>query len=219
MLDVVLILDGSGSMGEEGWTEVKNVAKGLLAAMDTAVLGGKSKVQVAVEVFSGPKNLPGYCRCTGNAVGICLAHAGPPDVAAECNINFVSHLSSDFVGISAAIDAAVWPAGGTMTSMALATAEDELRRGRRDAPSVVVVITDGSPMSPYKTKQAAYKLRKSARLMWVPVTRNAPIAHIKEWASMPLVENLLEVSNFTELSQPSSVDRIISNMCPEVVTA
>jgi hypothetical protein len=210
-LDVVLLLDGSGSLGEEGWTEVKALAKGITAGMDPM-----AEVQLAVEVFSGPKDLPSFCRCTGNAVGLCLEHAGSPDLETECNIKWASHLTADLASVGAAIDGAVWPAGGTMTSAALANAEAELRRGRREAQSVVLVITDGSPMSPFKTKQAARSLRKSARLMWVPVTRFAPLGVIKSWASTPLVENIVEVDQFADLATNVTINKIISNMCPDV---
>ena len=49
----------------------------------------------------------------------------------------------------------------------------------------VIVFTDGRPLSYRKTWMASYSVRKVARLMWVPVTRYAPLKRIKRWVTLP----------------------------------
>jgi len=109
-----------------------------------------------------------------------------------------------------------WPASATYTANALNAAKSELSLGRADAQSVVIVITDGRPMSTLQTRKASVNLRKEARLMWVPVTRWAPIAEMKTWASHPVSENFLSLSSFADLTNPDKLDLIISDVCPEL---
>jgi hypothetical protein len=49
----------------------------------------------------------------------------------------------------------------------------------------VIVFTDGRPLSFRKTTMASHMVRKVARLIWVPVTRYAPLKSIKLWVSLP----------------------------------
>merc|ERR1712000_254313 len=106
-----------------------------------------------------------------------------------------------------------WPGRTTLTSAALAMAESELAYSRRDASSVVVVVTDGIPMSEDATYWAAYSLRQKARVMFIPVTKHAPISQIVWWASEPLRDNIIEVEDFLALEQPDVIDRIILDIC------
>merc|ERR1719253_1527587 len=108
-----------------------------------------------------------------------------------------------------------WPRGSTLTSLALLTAKAELALGRKDAKSVVVIITDGRPLSYRATSLASWSLRKSARLVWVPVTRYAPLAYIKHWATRRWQENVVKVSEFKDLEKPDMVNHVIANICPK----
>merc|ERR1711939_944110 len=96
------------------------------------------------------------------------------------------------------------------------TAGTELRQGRRDAQSVVIVVTDGRPMSPEMTEEASLKIRKMARLVWVPVTKFISMDDVKQWASTPARENVLQVADFPTLAQPDTLSQIISDVCPQV---
>merc|ERR1719271_806972 len=95
------------------------------------------------------------------------------------------------------------------------TAKAELSLGRKDAKSIVVVITDRRPLSYRNTHIAAWRLRKSARLVWVPVTRYAPLRHIKWWATRRWQENVVQVKKFKDLEKPDAVNHVIANICPK----
>merc|ERR1719486_1228807 len=91
-----------------------------------------------------------------------------------------------------------WPQGSTLTSLALMAAKAEMSLGRKDSKANVVVITDGRPLSYRKTAVASRQLRKVARLVWVPVTKHAPLKYIKKWAPRRWQENVVRVKNFEE---------------------
>merc|ERR550537_1991793 len=108
-----------------------------------------------------------------------------------------------------------WPQGSTLTSLALMTAKSELSLGRKDEKSIVVVFTDGRPLSYLKTTAAARSIRKVARLMWVPVTEFAPLKYIKLWATRRWQENVVKVDSFEELQTPEVVTHIVADLCPK----
>merc|ERR1719313_3130141 len=119
--------------------------------------------------------------------------------------------------VKAAIAGLTWPKGSTLTSLALQSAKTELTMGRKDAKSVVVVITDGRPMSYRRTYWASRDVRKAARLVWVPVTRFAPLRSIKRWATRRWQENVVRVKTFTDLEKPDPINHVIANICPKEV--
>merc|ERR1719440_1154077 len=178
-LDVVLLIDGSGSIGPTGWEKSKHAAKLL---MDAFKGDSKSDNEVAVLLYS---------KYTTT----------------------VTHFTKDFDAAKTAIDGMSWPRSYTKTGRALDTAKDELRLGRPEAKSVVICITDGRPMSTRYTERAAKKLRKQARLLWVPVTRWAPLNDIKKWASTPRSENIVEANSWTVLESRELLDEVVSDLC------
>jgi len=202
-LDVVVILDGSGSIGEAGWEATKKAGQALVSAFQS------EESQVAVLLYSGPASWSAYQKCTENV--------GSVDLLQDCGLIWVSHFTTNIAQLASNIGLLSWPKATTLTSAALATAEAELRTGRADAQSIVIAITDGKAMNPRKTLQAARELRTKARLMWVPVTRHASLANIKTWASKPIADNVLVVHEFGSLYKPSNINQIIAAACPQVV--
>merc|ERR1719313_2002554 len=95
------------------------------------------------------------------------------------------------------------------------TAKAELALGRRESPSTLVVITDGRPLSYRKTGVAAKAVRKSARLLFVAVSRHAPLKYIKKWATRRWQENVVQVKSFKDLEKPDPVNHVIANICPD----
>lgn len=202
-LDVLLLLDGSGSLGQQGWDATKKAGSMLASAM----VGGADAMNLAVQLFSGPGTLQALYDCLGYT-------DATPNMETDCNVKWVQRLSPDTKGAAGIIENLEWPGRTTLTSAALAMAESELAYSRRDASSVVVVVTDGIPMSEDATYWAAYSLRQKARVMFIPVTKHAPISQIVWWASEPLRDNIIEVEDFLALEQPDVIDRIILDICP-----
>merc|ERR1711957_797520 len=107
-----------------------------------------------------------------------------------------------------------WPKGSTLTSLALMTAKAVLSLGRKSSQSTIVVFTDGRPLSYRRTAKASRMVRKSARLLWVPVTKYAPLKYVKKWATRRWQENVVPVKSFKELEKPDVVTHIIADICP-----
>merc|ERR1719281_95516 len=91
-----------------------------------------------------------------------------------------------------------------------------LSTGRPDSHSVVIAITDGRPLSYRGTLLASKKIRKSSRLVWVPVTKYAPLAFIKKVATRRWQENVVVVKSFEDLAQAKDpVNHLVANICPK----
>lgn len=206
MIDVILVIDGSGSLRQYGWDQSKAMAEKLVSSMQ----GGTNGVNLGVLLFSGPEDWSNYKACKGED--------GSQPSAEVCGVRWVTHLNSNMVSTLEDVKALEWPKRTTLTSLALLEAKDELKQGRPEASSVVVVITDGKPMSPLKTGFAAMEVKDSARLVFVPVGQKIKkiMPNLKEWASQPWQDNILEIDTFSILNAPATMNGLISEFCPQV---
>jgi len=203
-LDIVLLLDGSGSMGAKGWAaEIKASHKFI-----DAFAGSGGDANIAVILYSGPRTWGGVYKCFARNVK-------KVDRQKICNVKVAGHFSADLQKVKSTVTGLTWPRGSTLTSLALLTAKAELALGRKDAESVVIVFTDGRPLSYRKTAMAAKQLRKSARVVWVPITKYAPLKKIKKWATRRWQENVVRVQSFAELEKFEVVTHIVANICPK----
>lgn len=208
-MDVVLLIDGSGSVGDLGWASLKKAGSLLAEA-----LGAGGDTQIAVQLFSGPESFDTVERCIPSDPGKEVAVL--PDVETDCKINWVSHFEKNTAAVSSMIGRLAWPKGPSLMSLALTMADSELSLGRDDAESLVIVLTDGFGLYKRKTEIAARQLRKKSRVMWVPITGNAPVDEMMKLASKPKTENFLAVDSFEDLEKPETIDKIVSNACAEV---
>jgi hypothetical protein len=200
-LDVVILLDGSASLGEQGWVAMRDFAAALVASF-------QDKAQVGLVLYSGPQTMENYKACTSPIGGV--------DMMNTCKIVWASHFTTSTGTLATNMARLVWPRGTRLTSTAMATAEAELRTGRADAQAIVIVLTAGQPMNRRKTFQAAQMIRRKARLVWVPVTPNVRLEDVKEWASKPVADNVVPFAAFTELKDPRNINKVISSACPIV---
>lgn len=233
-LDVVLLLDGSGSLGEEGW-------KAEIKAANMFVDGFREKgseAKLAVILYSGPST---WTQVKGCWRGIKQKRVRKIvtyrygwrtyrrsvwrwvddtterlDLTKDCKVETVQHFQGNMDTVKSKINALKWPKGSTLTSMALGAAKTELSSGsggRSDATKIVVAITDGRPLSTKLTEAAARELRNEARLVWVPVTKSAPFREVKKWATSPWKENVVRVKTFKDLEKPDAINHVIANIC------
>jgi len=206
-IDVVLVLDGSGSLGQTGWKQTKKFSRLFVEAFD----GKSMDAQIAVLLYSGPRTWSGVSRCMGES-----PDKSKLDLEKDCSMRWVQHFNNNTAKTLANLKKAKWPRGGTLTSLALGTVANELTLGRKDAKTAVVVVTDGRPLSFKRTLEAAKSLRTQARLLFVPVTAFAPMKEIKSWASRRWQENVVKVNNFNDLSKVDTVDHLIADLCPNI---
>jgi hypothetical protein len=202
-MDIILLIDGSGSLGTQGWKAEIIAANNFVDAF----IEGGADADVAVILFSGPRTWGGVFQCIGaNTKGV--------DIENVCQIRTITHFNSDLKKVKTLISGMTWPMGSTLTSVALLSAKSELSMGRKDARANIIVFTDGRPLSYRKTMLAAQEVRKAARLIWVPVTKFAPLAMIKTWATRRWEENVIVVSSFGDLEKPDVITHIVANICP-----
>jgi hypothetical protein len=169
-------------------------------------LPGISNANVAVILFSGPRTWSGVYKCFDPKV--------KSNMTTDCKIKTVTHFTQDMSAVETKIDQMKFPKGSTLTSLALQQAKSELALGRPDATSNVIVFTDGRPLSYRQTWLASHNVRKGARLVWVPVTKNAPLRWIKEWATRRWQENIVQVDSFEQLETPDPMSHVIADICP-----
>jgi len=203
-LDVVFLLDGSGSMGKGGWDAQLITAKTFVDAFSGKGTGAK----ISIILYSGPFTWGGVRKCTSKS-------SKKVDMEKVCKIKMVTHFSDDFKKLKNLITGLEWPRGSTLTSLALSTAKAELALGRKEAKSVVVAITDGRPLSYRATGIASKNIRKSARLVWVAVSKYAPLKYIKKWATRRWQENVVTVRTRKDLEKTEVVNHVIANICPK----
>lgn len=208
-VDVILLLDGSGSLGGTGWKTMKKAGASIVKAMDPSNNGA----QVAVLLYSGPKDMAAYEKCTG-AVS---ADGTKVDLVSDCKMIWVSHLTTNNAVVAENIGNLYWQKGSTMTSQALATAEAEVVYGRANTPKVVIALADKLPMMPRKTGEAAASLRKKARLIWAASAGPAELPKFGEWASKPVADNLISVKTIDDFAKPETLNKIIAAACAKVV--
>lgn len=208
-LDVVLVMDGSGSLGTTGWEAEKKAAIRFIDAFN--VQGGQAKLSVVL--YSGPRYRPGANWCVNG-------HATRAQLESYCKIKSVVSMgdanSTDLNAAKNAVSALTFPEGSTLTSLALQRAKLELSAGREDAESVVVVLTDGRPYKFWRTYWAAQSLQLSARLLWVPIAFPSykSLADFKALASWPWRENIVKVDDFEILETLKPMNDVVADICP-----
>jgi len=202
--DIVLLIDGSGSLGQQGWDAEIKAAKTFVKAFS----GSSANANMAVILYSGPRTWGGVFKCFAK-------NTKKVDREKVCAIKTVTHFTEDLKKVDSLITGLTWPRGSTLTSLALLTAKAEMALGRKNAKGNVIVFTDGRPLSFRKTQIASDMVRKSARLIWVPVTRYAPLKYIKKWATRRWQENVVQVKTFKDLEDPQTITRIVANLCPK----
>jgi len=205
-VDIVVLLDGSGSLGWYGWLKSREFASNFIKSL----WGGAANVQVSLQLFSGPRTWWDYWVCTGWVWWL------QPNLETQCNIKWIKHFNSDTEDTAKMAANLGWPAASTLTSVALAEAEAELIHGREDASTVVVVITDGWPISHMRTRDAANSLKRKARLVWVPVGWYAPLDMIHELASLPKEDHIIHIPNFWALGEAQYANKVLANACQDL---
>merc|ERR1719401_1093915 len=200
-IDLVLLLDGSGSMGSSGWYMEKVFANKLVSAFEG------QNTSVSIIVFGGPKTWDDYRTCNG-------PNASTVDQEKVCGIKMVQHFTNDTAQTKKTISTLKWPRGSTFTAKAFQMASSELQLGRKDATRVVVTMTDGMPISVHSTDIAAAKLRRQARLMIgaVRLTRKS-LGRMTSWASAPKRDNVMRISRFQEMMKTQTVNKFLRDMC------
>lgn len=211
-LDIAIVLDGSGGCSEAGFERTKAFAQTFISALELA----PEKVQVAFTVAGGPSSWANYKSC--------LAGSSLQD----CNVRLALPLSSDAGAASAAVQQLRWPGSPAHVAGALAVAGGALaQEGRQDAQSIVLVMTQGRPLSSSRTAAAAEAIERAGkRVTWVLLGNGVPQDEAATWASQPTRDNVFMVAsdpgaklNSFITDTEAKISELVSAICPAVDTA
>jgi hypothetical protein len=205
-MDVVLVLDGTPKSEKTGFAAEIKAANLFIDAFTGE--GVTAKPNFAVVHYSGPRTWSGVSKCTGkNSVEV--------DMEKQCHVKLAQHFSDDLAEVRSTVNGLEYQPGSKLLSLALMTTQFEFALGNKTARTVVVVFMDGQPLSYRKTALASRAIRKKARLLWVVVTKFAPLKSIKEWASRRWQENLVQVKSLEALASAETGTHLVANICPQ----
>lgn len=168
--DLALLLDGSGSMKEDGFASAKLFAKDLLGRMSlNATSGGKA----GLILFSQETQVVAQLGDDAAALDAALDAAPYP-----------GKMTTAHTALATALD--IMAAGG--------------RKDVAKSETIVLVVTDGMPNDAEATGDLAEKVKARGRLVFVTVGNKFDEELLYKWASFPPEENILHVEDFKHLA-------------------
>merc|ERR1719343_1574611 len=195
--DLVIALDGSGSMKEEGFDMVKKFALNLTSKYQSAYYGVED-MRIGLVLFGDGEDFDN----------------GTVSPAIE-----VVDITSDLDSVSTAIAGLQWQRGFTNMMQALQAADNMFADGRDDAQSAVMVISDGKWTNAYRTTMKATAMKdKGVQIFMAPIaehmTQNLKI--FRGWASQPWETNYERIPGLEALlnNEAEFAQKLLVKFCP-----
>jgi uncharacterized protein YegL len=198
LIDIVIAIDGSGSLTERGFDVLKTFAQKLVLRMKPSAFE-REAVRVGVVQFGNGKLNGDWVVSDANVV------IPPTDNMEE---------------VVAAIGGLTWQRGFTNMAQAVVKAKSMLdMHGRGHAADVVMLLTDGRPTFVSQTSNAVEQLREEARLVIVQVQayrQENNVALLKDWVSTPWQTNYIHIPGKKALkgAYESFATTVIAGLCP-----
>jgi len=198
MQDLVLLIDGSGSITADNFDIMKEYIVNL------------------IKRYKGTINESEIMR-----VG--LAQFGNGEILADGSISNaikIMPLTSDMAAVSQAVDNMEFLKGFTNMAQGLLLADSMFtENGRADSQSAIMVITDGRPSFSFQTQQVVDQLEeKKVQRYFVTITEaeGTETELMKKWASAPWYTNHIHIPGFLQLmsSNESYVQENVVMFCP-----
>jgi len=197
--DLIIALDGAGSVREAGFNLIKSYALALLEKYRFEYFGA-SAMKIGVIEF-------------GNGIimddGVTVSPA----------MNILP-ITADLGAVKSAIEGTVQKKGFTNMAQAFALAETMYTAGgRKGSQSALLTITDGTPSFLFQTNELVEQLDdKGVQRFFVVVSENAKnVDQMKKWASQPWETNLLHVNGMTALEADNGLwaQKALTLFCPK----
>merc|ERR1711865_1005034 len=200
--DLIIAVDGSGSLREGGFNTIKNYALNLLSKYHSQYFGAGA-MKVGVIEF-------------GNGI---IMEDGVT-VSPAMNVHT---LTADLGSVKSAIEGMVQKKGFTNMAQAFALAETMYTSaGRKGAQSALLVITDGKPSFQFQTNELVEQLDdKGVQRFFVVVSDNdKSVDLMKKWASAPWETNLLHVPGLAPLEADQGLwsQKALTLFCPMAIS-
>jgi uncharacterized protein YegL len=198
--DLVIAVDGSGSMKADGFKLVKNFTGELLKRYRVSYYA-ETQMQVGLILF------------------------GNGEIEEDGSISkakLLDELTTDLAAVKKSVDSMVHQEGFTNMAQAFALAEKLItQRGRKEAQGAVLTISDGKPSFLFETREQAKALEEKAIMRFM-----VGIAEFKgsdEWklmkelASQPSGTNTVHVPGINALQDGAGpfVEEALTKFCPE----
>lgn len=200
--DLILAIDGSGSLRLEGFKAIQTFAAKLVDRYEANYYGNEA-MRVGVVLFGN-----GHVLDDGTVSGAILVH----------------ELSDDMASVKASIEALQWQKGFTNMEQALGLAERMWQlKGRKDAQSAVALITDGKPSFQFQTNQKIMQLKdQQTKILFAPISRfeGKELELMKKWASQPWESHLVHIPGLLPLEADPDVfaGMLVATFCPMAVS-
>jgi hypothetical protein len=201
--DLILNIDGSGSVNEESWGYVKNFTGELLKRY-RSVYYGDGAVNIGVSLFGN-----GVIETDGTISKAVL----------------VSELVADIAAVKTAVAGMAHQKGFTNMAQGFVLAEKLLtQRGRKGAQFAVMTISDGMPSFKWETEEKAKELQQKGIMMYdVAISEfpnTDPVNLMKKMATKPRRTNFVRIPGFDALQDGGGpfVRRVITKFCPHAMS-
>jgi hypothetical protein len=196
--DLIMAVDGSGSLKEPGFEVLRSFAANVTGRYKGEYYG-KAMAQLGVLEF-------------GNG-------AVEPDGTITPAINVLG-LTADMAAVESSIEALTWQRGLTNMAQAFTLADTMLSQGgRADATSAVLVFSDGMYSFEFMTAMQVQKLKdKNVMIFMAPIStgKNDYLKTLKGWASQPWQTNYERIPGLLALEHNLDMfaQKVVSKFCP-----
>ncbi|CAK0883070.1 unnamed protein product, partial [Prorocentrum cordatum] len=196
--DLVIAIDGSGSMREGGFETLRDFAANV-----------------------SQRYKPMYYGAEAMRVGVILFGQGSvEDDGTVTPAEMVQELTNDTAAVKEQIESLAWQRGTTNLAQALSLADRMFREGGRpDAQSAIMILTDGRPSLRFASGQAVRKLKdKNVKVFMAPIADNSgkDTDLLKQWASQPWETNYERIPGLAALKPNFDMfgQRLVAKFCP-----
>jgi len=200
--DLVIAVDGSGSVREKGFKVLKEYTQTLLKRYQMQYFG-EATMRIGLVLFGNGVIMP-----DGNTVSPALQkHV----------------ISGDMKGLRAAVEAMPFKKGFTNMAQAFSMAETMFIRGsRKDAQQSVMLITDGKPSFAWMTNEMVEQLDDKGIMRYFVIVNNQgpnsdAMKQMQLWASQPWETNLIHIQGLMMLEADMELwaERALTKFCPQ----
>jgi hypothetical protein len=196
--DLIIAIDGSGSVREDGFAILKNYALDLLSKYHSEYYGAGAMKIGLIEFGNG------------------IIMDDGVTVSPAMNVH---SLSADLTSVKSSVEGMVQKKGFTNMAQAFALAETMYTSaGRKGSQSALMVITDGKPSFQFQTNELVQQLDdKGVQRFFVVVSDNEKSVDLmKKWASAPWETNMLHVPGLSPLDADQGVwsQKALTLFCP-----
>lgn len=196
--DLLIAIDGSGSVRDSGFLALKNYALDLLSRYRSQYYGAQTMKVGLIEFGNG------------------IIMEDGVTVSPAMNVHTLTH---DLSSVKTAIEGMVQKKGFTNMAQAFALAETMYTAaGRKGAQPALLVITDGKPSFQFQTQELVEQLDdKGVQRFFVVVSTNQKSVELmKTYASAPWETNLLHVPGIAVLEADQSMwsQKALTLFCP-----